>query len=256
MPSPQLQTIIQVLKALPARDDIPLEEIRAGFEQLATFFPVAADVKCEPVDVDGMRGEWITAPGASPEHTVLWLHGGGYVLGSLNTHRDLAARVSRAAAARVLLVEYRLAPEHVFPAAVEDAVEAYRWARQAGFQRLNLAIQSVGAPMMILLLLLLVPRHGSVGAALAQLVAYLVIVAATIVTGRRRLGRSVPLRALLAGGVGALVGGVVLTLAAPLGAVPAAFLGALASLATVAILIPDHARGVWALACFALPRAG
>jgi hypothetical protein len=121
---------------------------------------------------------------------------------------------------------------------------------------MNLAIQSVGAPLMILLLLLLVRRHGSAGAALAQLVAYLVIVAATVVAARRRLGRSVPLRALLAGGAGTLVGGVVLALAGPLGAVPAAFLGASASLATVAILIPDHARGIWELACFALPRTG
>jgi acetyl esterase/lipase len=63
---------------------------------------------------------------------ILYLHGGGYVIGSIDTHRELTGRLSRAAAARVFLIDYRLAPEHPFPAAVEDATAAYRWLLQNG----------------------------------------------------------------------------------------------------------------------------
>jgi acetyl esterase/lipase len=66
------------------------------------------------------------AGGAQSRRVLLYLHGGGYVIGSINTHRDLAGRLSRAAAAHVLLIDYRLAPEHPHPAAVEDATTAYR----------------------------------------------------------------------------------------------------------------------------------
>src|SRR4030095_10104977 len=72
------------------------------------------------------------APGAESGRVLLYLHGGGYVVGSINTHRDLAGRLSRAAAARVLLIDYRLAPEYPHPAAVEDAATAYRWVLRAG----------------------------------------------------------------------------------------------------------------------------
>jgi len=75
----------------------------------------------------GVPAEWITAPGAAADRVLLYLHGGGYVMGSINTHREMVSRLSRAAGARALLLEYRLAPEHPFPAAVDDAVAAYRW---------------------------------------------------------------------------------------------------------------------------------
>ncbi len=71
---------------------------------------------------------------------MLYLHGGGYVMGSLATHRKLAGDISRAAGARVLLIEYRLAPEHPHPAAVDDAVAAYRWLQAEGFDAARLAI--------------------------------------------------------------------------------------------------------------------
>jgi acetyl esterase/lipase len=87
-----------------------------------------------------MTAEWITSPAIDPSHVILYLHGGGYVVGSLDTHRDLAARLGRAAGARVLLLEYRLAPEHPHPAAVDDAVAAYRWLRAQGAAPAHLAI--------------------------------------------------------------------------------------------------------------------
>jgi acetyl esterase/lipase len=71
--------------------------------------------------------EWIVAPGAAEDRYVLYLHGGGYVMGSINTHREMVSRISRAAGVRALALDYRLAPESPFPAAVDDATGAYRW---------------------------------------------------------------------------------------------------------------------------------
>ena len=140
MSQQQLQQIIQMLKAQPIAGRPTVQETRANFEQMAGLFPVAADVKCEPVNAGGVKSEWVTAPGTDAGRAVLYLHGGGYVIGSLNTHRDLAARISRAAKARVLLIDYRLAPEHPFPAAVEDSVAAYRWMLAQGLNASRIAV--------------------------------------------------------------------------------------------------------------------
>ena len=106
---------------------------------MAGMLPVAADVKCEPVNAGGVKAEWVTAPGADADRAVLYLHGGGYVIGSINTHRDLTGRISRGAKARVLGINYRLAPEHPFPAAVDDAVAAYRWMLAQGIKPSRIA---------------------------------------------------------------------------------------------------------------------
>src|SRR6266403_1169191 len=110
MSQQQLQQIIQLLKSQPITGSPSVEETRAGFEKLAGMFPVDADVKSEPVNAGGVKSEWVTAPGADPGRAVLYLHGGGYVIGSINTHRTFAGRISRAAKARVLVIDYRLAP--------------------------------------------------------------------------------------------------------------------------------------------------
>jgi epsilon-lactone hydrolase len=123
----QLETILQMLKAGPRLDTPSVTEMRAGFEQMGGAMPVAPDVKCEPVKAGAVPAEWVTAPGADASRVILYLHGGGYVIGSINTHRAMAGMLSRAAASRVLLIDYRLAPEHPFPAAVEDSVAAYKW---------------------------------------------------------------------------------------------------------------------------------
>ena len=81
----------------------------------------------DPVDADGVPAEWVVAAGVTGERVVLYFHGGAYHLGSPARLRSLVTRVSAAAQARVLSAGYRLAPEHPFPAAVEDALTAYRW---------------------------------------------------------------------------------------------------------------------------------
>lgn len=126
MPSPQLARILAALRARGAnRDQLSVAESRAGFENIQRLCPPAADVAVEPVAVGGVPCEWLRAPGADAGASLLYLHGGAYVLGSLGTHRDLASRLGRAAQARVLNVGYRLAPEHPFPAALDDALAVY-----------------------------------------------------------------------------------------------------------------------------------
>ena len=125
-------------KALPAGEATALGVRRETMEKLA--FRVAADVAIEEITVHGRRAERLRAPGASAERVLLYLHGGGYVMGSPNTHRALAGELSRATGATVLLPDYRLAPEAPFPAAVEDAVAAYRWLLDRGSEPATLAI--------------------------------------------------------------------------------------------------------------------
>ena len=140
MPSPEHEAIVQMLAARPQQQDATLEESRAGFEQLAALFPVPDDVKTERVEAGGVPAEWVSVPETREEHVLLYVHGGGYVVGSLTTHRELVSRLARAAGARVLNVDYRLAPEHPFPAAVEDATAAYRWLLAQGVESGHVAV--------------------------------------------------------------------------------------------------------------------
>src|SRR5437016_307078 len=142
-------------------------EQRASYELIADFWPVPDDASITPVEVAGRPAEWVAAPGARSDRTVLYLHGGGYVIGSLATHRDLATRVSRASASRALLLDYRLAPEHPFPAALEDAMAAYRWLLLNGHdpRRLALAGDSAGGGLTLATLVGLRDAGGSLPSA-------------------------------------------------------------------------------------------
>jgi acetyl esterase/lipase len=149
MASQQLQQAIDAMKSLAQAQATTPQEMRGLFEQMAT--PPEADITCDPVSAGGVSAEWISAPDALRDRAVLYLHGGGYVLGSIKTHRDLMGRVSRAAKARVLGLDYRLAPEHPFPAAVDDSVAAYKWMLQQDLRpsRIAVAGDSAGGGLVI-----------------------------------------------------------------------------------------------------------
>ena len=140
MTTAQLDSLVTLLRSRPAPENPTVAEVRARFEKMGEFLGGAPDGKCEKVDAGGVPAEWVTAPGCDPLRAVLYLHGGGYVIGSINTHRRLAYDISAASAARVLVIDYRLAPEHPFPAAVEDAAKAWRWLLRQGFSASRLAI--------------------------------------------------------------------------------------------------------------------
>ncbi len=114
------------LAKLPPQGSLTFEELRASYDRAERAFPTPPDVGIERVTAPEAPAEWLRPPGAGPA-VVLYLHGGGYVIGSPRSHRHLAAAIARAAGARALLLDYRRAPEHPFPAAIDDALAAYRW---------------------------------------------------------------------------------------------------------------------------------
>jgi acetyl esterase/lipase len=136
----QLDSLITLLRSRPAPATQDVVDARARFEKMGGFLGGAPDAKCETVDVDGVPAEWVSAADVDASRAVLYLHGGGYAIGSLNTHRRLAFDISAASGARVLLLDYRLAPEHPFPAAVDDAATAWRWLLKQGLAADKLAI--------------------------------------------------------------------------------------------------------------------
>jgi epsilon-lactone hydrolase len=110
-----------------------VEELRASFDLLLAAMPPVAGGVIAPVDAGGVPAEWTTPEsGAATRGTLLYLHGGGYFEGSPTTHRRLVTALCLASGVRGLSVDYRLAPEHPFPAAVDDAVSAYRWLVREG----------------------------------------------------------------------------------------------------------------------------
>lgn len=156
MPSPQHEAIVAMLQSQPLPAEMPTPEaLRAFFEAMASMFPVPDGAASTPAEVGGVRGEWIEMPGSSADRVVLYLHGGGYVIGSVNTHRSLVARIARDAKARCFSLEYRLAPENPYPAAVEDAVAAYRGLVASGIapSRIVVAGDSAGGGLTLATLL-------------------------------------------------------------------------------------------------------
>ena len=134
MASAQLQDLYEMFaeRAAAAAGSTPtLEERREGINLLGQRFENLDGISAEAVDADGVPGEWVSAQGAN-NGAILYLHGGGYVIGSVISHRGMAANLSRSSGCRVLTIDYRLAPEHKHPAQVEDAHTAYCWMLKNG----------------------------------------------------------------------------------------------------------------------------
>jgi acetyl esterase/lipase len=137
MASPQLAQVTAHLRGVAqrmARAGADIEQSRSWTIEYAQVHPstqeIVADVR--RIDLAGVACEWLLAKGADPDRRLLYIHGGGWTSGNLDTHRPLSARISQAAGAAVLAVHYRLAPEHPFPAGLDDCVHAYRWLRNNG----------------------------------------------------------------------------------------------------------------------------
>jgi len=133
MPSQAMQESIDALRerqqASAGQSPPPLAELRAAFVPGDRLHPVPDDVQVTEVDAGGVPAHWLTAPGADADRVLLFLHGGGFELGSVRSDGELASRLGRASGMRVLFAEYRLAPEHHFPAAIDDVIAAWRWLR-------------------------------------------------------------------------------------------------------------------------------
>jgi monoterpene epsilon-lactone hydrolase len=144
MASPQLQLIINAMRNRPTPSD-PVLGRKQTEEEMARFFPLPADVLVQPVDVGGISGAWLDISGHPSDAVLYFLHGGGYVSGSIKTHQEMVSRICRVAGCRGFLIDYRLAPEHPFPAAVDDAVAAYRWVLDEGVAPSHMVIGGASA---------------------------------------------------------------------------------------------------------------
>ena len=133
---------IDAIRALLSSKPRPVGWVqrRQRLDEVGSIWPVADDVNLELVDLDGVPGEWSIAPGSDANRVLIFFHGGGYCSGSILSHRRMVTEAGRAAGTRTLAVGYRLAPEHTFPAALDDALTVWRYVRNQGVAAKHIAI--------------------------------------------------------------------------------------------------------------------
>lgn len=156
MPSSEYEALLDQARSNPIDHTKSLAELRLGFDAMGMALVPPRDATFAAVDADGVKAEWASVPESS-DAVVFYLHGGGYLMGSPAGYRDFVVRICRAGGVRALSVDYRLAPEHAFPAAVDDAVKAYRWtlARGVAPSRIVMAGDSAGGGLTLSTLLAL-----------------------------------------------------------------------------------------------------
>lgn len=144
----------------PGEGEIDMRKERAELDGLGAMFRLPKGVQVVKELAGGVPAEWLIPPVVTNGRVVLYLHGGSYVAGSPDSHRSLAANIAMASKARVLVIDYRLAPEHPHPAAVEDAVTAYKWLLSNNVDSKHLAVagDSAGGGLTLALLVSLRER--------------------------------------------------------------------------------------------------
>lgn len=149
MRDPEIIALREVIARRVRSDDVA--QRRRDIDTRGLQYKLAVDVTVERVSANGVTSEWTATPDADRDRAVLYLHGGGYVIGSLDSHRHLVAEVGREARAPALAIDYRLAPEHPFPAPVEDSLAAYRFLLANGTQPggITIAGDSAGGGLVV-----------------------------------------------------------------------------------------------------------
>jgi acetyl esterase/lipase len=135
-------------------------EFRSNEMQKQTSF--MTDVKIESVDLDGVPAEWQIVPGAMEDKVILYIHGGGYIMGSPNFTRMISVRLGIATKARILSIDYQLAPEHPYPLGIEDCISSYKWLLSKGFDPKNIIISGDSAGGYFTLITLVKLRDGDI----------------------------------------------------------------------------------------------
>lgn len=150
MPSEAYEALVAQLFASPLPTDIG--EMRAAYRAMGDAFPLPGDVRVTEAALGGRPCEWISVADA-PRHTILLVHGGGYCIGGLDSHRHLSGEIARQTGGRVAALDYRLAPEHPYPAGLADCKQAYaELLDQAGGEKIALVGDSAGAGLAMALL--------------------------------------------------------------------------------------------------------
>ena len=150
------QSEIEAVRALLGGKPRPVgwAQRRERIDEVGSVWPAADDIKLSPADADGVAGEWSVVPGSDPSRVLMFFHGGGYCSGSARSHRRMVTEARRAAKVRTLALAYRLAPEHPFPAAFDDALTAWNFLRKQGIPAENIAVggDSAGGGLTIALI--------------------------------------------------------------------------------------------------------
>ena len=156
MPSEQFTGLVQMFKAQreAAAGEVTIPQLRQNFDMLGQMLPAVEGVEITEATIGGLPGVRIAPEGAPEDRVILYLHGGGYCIGSRTSHGPLVANLAKAAGTVTLLPEYRLAPEAPHPAAVEDAEAAYRWVLDQGYapERIAVGGESAGGGLTAALL--------------------------------------------------------------------------------------------------------
>ncbi|MCK1624247.1 alpha/beta hydrolase [Bradyrhizobium sp. 160] len=147
--------------------DTSVEQMRCDWDE--AFAGCSVPVTCRQVSAGGVDGEWTASAAARPDKAILYLHGGGFRIGSIASHRDLIARIAQTSSCRVLAINYRLAPEHRFPAALDDTLTAYRYLLDQGLRPADIALagDSAGGKLALAAMLALRDRGETLPAAAA-----------------------------------------------------------------------------------------
>jgi acetyl esterase/lipase len=146
----QLETVRALIQARPHFTS-PIAVRRRAWDELAARFPTPADVRVEQQVLGDVPARKVSPPGVSSVRVILFFHGGGFVLGSAQSHQELLSRLARSAGCEGIAIDYRLAPEHPFPQGLEDCVGAYAWLLDRGFEpgHIVLAGDSAGGTFVV-----------------------------------------------------------------------------------------------------------
>jgi acetyl esterase/lipase len=158
MPDADIATIRSMIASRPRPTGTA--ERRQRLDDLGQALGIPEDARLAPVEINGVPAEWSTTPEADATRAILYLHGGGYMAGSVVSHRYLAIEIGRAAGTRTLALDYRRAPEHPYPAQLEDALAAYQYLRDQGFAPEAIAVggDSAGGNLTLALMIALRTR--------------------------------------------------------------------------------------------------
>ncbi|MDN4984318.1 alpha/beta hydrolase [Bradyrhizobium sp. WYCCWR 13022] len=137
MSDPEVEVIRRILSENPAPQS--LAELRKFVDLDAERYPLSG-YSTERISISGLQAEWAISAGADQRRAILYLHGGGYAFGSILSHRHLAAEIGRSSGCKSLILDYRRAPEHPYPAAVEDAMAAYSYLLEQGMRPEHIAV--------------------------------------------------------------------------------------------------------------------
>lgn len=166
-----ISAIFRQIRSRPSFDSIGIAKYRQLLEKGARAFKPDKDISVRPFNIDKIEAEWLVPSNCRQDSVILYTHGGGFIAGSINSHRDLASRVAKASNTQVLIYNYRLAPEHPFPQGLNDAKTVYSWL-MGNIQesaKISFAGDSAGAGLNLSLALDLLDRKARLPSCIAML---------------------------------------------------------------------------------------